>query len=216
MTLRAVFDKEKMRSIKGGMPDELLVYKVAVLIHEKDDFLKTVTPRYISPLCCFKYLAGEQSNSWDLGHFTVPLVDQPEKSGSYYPGFHSFVQRTAATKFIHERITGTIDSVVILTCGVLKEWIIAIGIEGDRDLVVVSNRILIPSYPQTDIRYDKNCEWFFEAQSQKKLFGINTKKRIGKGQTEKNVSIYRQNRKHRDIATTDGHGLSSRRYTNKV
>jgi hypothetical protein len=86
---------------------------------------------------------------------------------------------------------------VILTCGVLKDWIIAIGIEGDRDLVVVSNRILIPSYPQTDIRYDKNCEWFFEAQSQTRAVKTHLKRRFKKEPIKKNVSIYRQNRKHR-------------------
>jgi hypothetical protein len=77
MTLRAVFDKEGTRGIKGVMPSELLVYKVAVLIQEKDDFLNTVTPRYISPLCSFKFSGGEQSNSWNLDNFTAPLVDQP-------------------------------------------------------------------------------------------------------------------------------------------
>jgi hypothetical protein len=47
----------------------------------------------------------------------------------------------------------------------------------------VSNRIVMPAYPQTDIRYDKNCEWFFGAQSQTGLVNTKAKNEISKIQS---------------------------------
>lgn len=185
MTLRAIFTKEKTKSIKDLIPNELVVYKAVLFGQEEDRLLKTTYPTYISPIDKSEYFGGEQSNSWDRAKVTVPFADEPEGYASYYLGFHSFVQKTPAIKFLHKLsdyvspvMFGVFTDVVLLTCGVLKDWIIAIGIEGERDLVVVSNRIIMPSYPHKDIRYDKNCDWFFEAQSKRAAAKIDLKKKI--------------------------------------
>ena len=102
MALRMVFDKEKTQSIKQVMPVELIVYKVAVLTQIEDRLLRTSYPVYISPICGTEYSGGEQCNEWDRGHFTVPLVDQPETAANYYPGFHSFTKKTTAENW-HEQ-----------------------------------------------------------------------------------------------------------------
>jgi hypothetical protein len=204
MSLRAVFDKEKTQSIKEVMPDELLVYKVATLIDKEDPILRTVSPKYVSPVCSVEYSAGEQSNRWDLGLFTVPLVYRPKEHVSYYPGFHSFAQREVATQYLQQILhySGQLNhyfvkSAVILTCGVLKDWITAIGIEDERAMVIVSNRIMFPAYPHTDIRNDKNCEWFFEAQSKAKSAGTNMKNGMSGVQTEEKPATYRQYKKYK-------------------
>ncbi len=191
------------------MPNELIVYKVATLVEKEDPILKTVYQTYISPVMGFEYSGGELSNFWNLvSRDNIPLVGQPGKSTSYYPGFHSFVQKTSAVRILHNFLfdnvspltSGEFQDVVLLTCGVLKEWITAIGIELDNELTVVSNRIIVPSYPLTDIRDDKNCDWFFEAQSKTRQADTHTKNVINWAQPkEKTAAIYRQNRKHNNM-----------------
>ena len=167
MTLKAAFDKEKSKSIKDTMPDELLVYKAALIIHKSDPLQKAALPKYFSPILHTEYKGGIQSFLCDLTPFSVPVEDKPEKHCLYYPGFHSFVNKKGAEKLLLRLFPVSKDKAVILTCGVLKKWIIALGFEGDRELVVVSNKILIPSYPHRDIRDDKSCEWFFDASTEK-------------------------------------------------
>ena len=96
MSLQMVFDKDKARRIKQTMPVELLVYKIAILIQKEDRLPQRSYTTYISPFCATEYSGGEQCNEWDRGRFHVPLVDQPGQTAEYYPGFHSFTQKSAA------------------------------------------------------------------------------------------------------------------------
>lgn len=175
MSLQMVFDREKAQRIKQEMPVELIVYKVALVAQRKDPILRKKYRAYVSPICCSEYSDGEQTNQWNRGHFTVPITDQPDQQGTYYPGFHSFTQKEAALNYLQKFPK---DASTLLTCGVLKDWITALGIEGDRDLIVVSNRILMPAYPHTDIHDDKNCNWFFQAQSKKSIISTLQKNKI--------------------------------------
>jgi hypothetical protein len=199
MTLRAVFNKEKTKSIKEIMPNEIIVYKVAILFEGKDPLRKMILPKYFSPVLYSQYENGEQCNFCDLTPLTVPIADEPEKKSMYYPGFHSFVNKIAANKLLEDLFPTLPAHAVILTCGVLKKWIIAIGFEGERDLVIVSNRIAIPSYPYMDIRDDKNCDWFFASQSKTAQADASPKNVINWIRPEeKRATAFRQNRKHKN------------------
>jgi hypothetical protein len=200
MSLHAIFDKEKTKSIKEMMPDILITYKGSLIVYESDFGLLQPRPKYIAPYTRFEYLVGEQFMRTNLGLFPTPVVDSPEDQLSYYPGFHSFVKKTSAEKYNEKLSTNTIGVAVLLTCGVRKEWITAIGLEGDRDIVVVSNRIVIPYYPQTDIRYDKNCNWFFEAQSQTKSVDTNGKNAVSGVRTEEEYATTNgPHKKYKDL-----------------
>ncbi len=166
MTLKAAFDKEKSKSIKETMPDELLVYKAARISHKRGPFQQADLPKYVSPIMRTEYKGGIESFHCDLPPFSVPVADKPGQHCLYYPGFHSFVNKKGAERLLRV-FPMPKTKAVILTCGVLKKWIIAIGYEGDRELVVVSNKILIPSYPHRDIADDESCEWFFEASTER-------------------------------------------------
>jgi hypothetical protein len=165
MSLRAIFTKEKTQCIKEVMPERFIVYKVALIGYQTYAGLVSFA-RYIAPICSLDYLAGEQSVRPKLGCFTTPVVDFPERHASYYPGFHSFVKKSAADEYLNRLSKHASSPTALLSCGIDKEWIIAIGIEGNRDMVVVSNRIIIPPYPKTDITNDKNYLWFFERHRQ--------------------------------------------------
>jgi hypothetical protein len=185
MTLGAIFNKEKTKSIKEVMPNEIIVYKAAIMFEGKDPLRKIILPKYFSPVLYSQYESGEQCSLCDLAPLTVPVADEPEKHSMYYPGFHSFANKKAADKLL-EYLNSPAHG-VILTCGVLKKWIIAIGFEGERDLVIVSNKIVTPSCPYTDIRDDKNCDWFFESQSKTRRVATNSKNVINWNQQRERI-----------------------------
>ena len=166
MSLRAIFTKEKMQDIKSLMPERFIVYKV--VSNEIYVRFGVRFARYVAPICRFTYLDGEQTVRQHLGCFPTPVVDNHNMYLDYYPGFHSFVKKSVAFEYMKQSSTN-MPSLVVLSCGMDKEWITAIGLEGDRNMVVVSNRIIIPTYPTTDIQNDNNYLSFFELDEVPKL-----------------------------------------------
>lgn len=166
MCLKAIFDKKKAKKIKAFMPEILTVYKVALVSGPVNPMLRRIITNYVAPGCKTDYGSGLQFTRPNLGSFAVTIVDCPDRCDYYYPGFHSFVRRSGANEYQLKISPSSKDPTVVLTCGIRKEWIIAIGIEGNRELVVVSNRIVLPAYPETDISSDSCCQWFFIDQSQ--------------------------------------------------
>ena len=201
MSLRAIFDKEKTQSIKEVMPEELIVYKVALIVCEEGGAFSQ--RKYIAPYARTEYMWGEQFMQSDRSLLSAPVVDSLAEHLNYYPGFHSLIKKSAAEKYMESLSTAKNRSAVVLTCGVKKEWITAIGLERGRNLVVVSSRIVIPSYPHRDFVHDQHCERFvdfLDAQSQRKFAAaIDPKRGIAEDCSARIQLTYRQNRKHREL-----------------
>jgi hypothetical protein len=154
MSLKAIFNKRKTQSIKEVMPEILPVYKVVILSREPNSG-RLPQYKYIAPVRGCGYSAGQQCMQTNQRCLSARVVGSPSDRLSYYPGFHCLVKKSAAEKY-RQLLSGMclryqLGKLVVLTCEIKKEWIIAIGLEGDKDMVVVSNRIIMPAYPGIDI-----------------------------------------------------------------
>lgn len=146
--LSTVFSKEKTRSIIDVMPDEMIVWKVVLDgTRRKEAFPKS------------NCIVGKWNSYFTHGplwlysvYDEIKAVDMDE-DGRRNMGFRSFCKRISAEKLMD--CDSYRDHAVVVAAMVSKKHITAMGddgIDGIRyDLTIVTSRIIMPTYPNTDI-----------------------------------------------------------------
>jgi len=145
--LSTVFSKEKTQSIIDVMPDEMIVWKV-VTDGEKKNEMNGYYP-YTS------YERHAWNSAWAHGDSGLAVyngkvaTDMSEGVDvDVFVGYHSFVKRESAGKYMASGRPGYCWAIV--SAKVLRSDITAMGSE-DCGLAVVTSRIIMPTYPNTDI-----------------------------------------------------------------
>jgi len=141
--LETVFDEEKTQSIIDVMPDEMIVWKVVT------DW------RYAAGTCISKDY-GFAEGVWHTAFM------QNFKWGVYRPGFnidsidigyHSLVSQKDLdcyrVSWVAER--KRTKAWVSISAKINKEWIKRIGYDKNSSLTIVASKIIMPTYPNTDI-----------------------------------------------------------------
>ena len=124
--LSTVFSKEKTQSIIDVMPDEMIVWKAA----------KGKGDMFWPPLW------NQNQYNAGMNHATI------DRHGE--GGFHSLCTKDAVEDYIYLR--GSCFGGFIVSLLVKKEWIIGIGHTNVEGLLcIVTSRIIMPTYPNTDI-----------------------------------------------------------------
>lgn len=141
MNLEQVFDKAKTQSILDVMPGEMIVWK------------GVTTPSHARERCGLKEAVWY--SAFGQGPTEESKVFVPYSAGvvtSEPPGFHSFVRKVSIDlmryRFFGKEIAAKWQCVSAL---VRKDWITTLGVEGQNNIVIVSSKIVMPSYPNTDI-----------------------------------------------------------------
>lgn len=145
MSLERVFDKEKTRKILDVMPDEMIVWKTVCSIQNTwHVFWRATIGKYRS--CEMPYRPGVNIAK----PVEIAISWRPLKI-CYMAGFHSWAIRATAeanlagTRYYTEYERGLVSALV------KKEWITTLGVEGQNNIVIVSSKIHMPTYPNTDI-----------------------------------------------------------------
>lgn len=148
MSLERVFDKDKTQKILDVMPDEMIVWKVVVNPEFKFSDVGPMTKQWHAAF-------NKNNKPWPFtAHRNTAKMGSILVDGQRYEcGFHSFVKQSSLDWMSFEwgfgREIKKIWSPV--TALVKKEWITSLGVEGQNNIVIVSSKIIMPTYPNTDI-----------------------------------------------------------------
>lgn len=150
MSLERVFDKAKTQKILDVMPDEMIVWKVVVSPeYEPDGYA-------LEPVWHSAFARGVRGQgrltAFAKQGLSLATKEPMPCGGSVRWGFHSFVKAISATWLEHAYWNNrAIPHWHTVTALVKKEWITTLGVEGQNNIVIVSSKIHMPTYPNTDI-----------------------------------------------------------------
>ncbi len=141
--LKKIFNKEKTQSIISVMPDSMIVWKVVT----DWSYLKIAGNR----------TPGMEKNRWHpaFAFGGKTLVWHPFKSGhneNNVWGFHCFVKKDENQRY-KEHFKGKIHISFwnMVSAKIEKKDIMKIGLDRGDALTILTSRIIMPTYPNTDI-----------------------------------------------------------------
>lgn len=133
--LTQVFDKEKTQSIIDVMPDEMVVWKVVT-----------------GPDC-----PTAMGDGWHSYYYHADTLTPYIKGVIANYGYHSYISENAANKFLDTVYKlGEYYTEAIVSAKILKKDIKNMGYEDNGTICVVTSRIIMPTYPNTDITKELN------------------------------------------------------------
>ena len=143
--LSQIFDDEKTQSIINVMPDSMIVWKVVTDCRIFDSFGHNMTKK------------GKMKKRWH------PAFTFVKDNSTWFPfeggynennvwGFHCFVKKNEVQQYKkHFSEIGQIGYWNMVSAKIEKKDIMKIGLDKGKSLTILTSRIIMPTYPNTDI-----------------------------------------------------------------